>query len=189
MNEALLVVDVQKTFEDDEKWGPRSTPQAEQNMKRLLDKWRKHDKEAIFIRHLSQDPGSAFYPEKESSHFKDIIAPAEDEVIFTKEVNSAFIGTKLHSYLSEKNITSLVIIGLTTPHCVSTTARMSGNLGYETYVISDACAAHALKDHQGDAISPETVHQVSLASLHEEFATVLSTEQLIKKIDDEYCVD
>ncbi|WP_183186860.1 cysteine hydrolase family protein [Anoxybacteroides rupiense] len=50
-------------------------------------------------------------------------------MIIQKNGNSAFIGTKPEQYLKDHDINHVVITGLTTPHCVSTTARMSNNLG------------------------------------------------------------
>ena len=103
----------------------------------------------------------------------------DEEVIFTKKVNSSFIGTTLEEHLKVNEISTIVITGLTTPHCVSTTTRMSGNLGFNTYLISDATAAFGLKDHNDKYYDAETIHNISLATLHDEFATILTTEQLI----------
>ncbi|CAM5411857.1 isochorismatase [Bacillus safensis FO-36b] [Bacillus safensis subsp. safensis] len=58
---------------------------------------------------------------------------------------------------------------------------MSGNLGFDTYLISDATAAFGLTDQNGTYFDPETIHRLSLATLHDEFATVMTTEQLIAK--------
>lgn len=96
-----------------------------------------------------------------------------------KKVNSSFIGTNLEEQLRSNHIDTVVIAGLTTPHCVSTTKRMSGNLGFDTYLISDATAAFGLTDQTGTYFDPETIHRLSLATLHEEFATVLTTERLL----------
>lgn len=100
-------------------------------------------------------------------------------------MNSAFIGTDLEDYLRSKEITSVVITGLTTPHCISTTTRMRSNLGFQTMLISDATAAFELKDHMGISYDPETVHQVSLATLHDEFAAIFTSGQLIDKINNQ----
>lgn len=71
---------------------------------------------------------------------------------------------------------------MTTPHCVSTTARMSGNLGFNTYLISDATSAFGMTDHNDNYYDAETLHNTSLATLHDEFATILTTEQLVINI-------
>ena len=97
----------------------------------------------------------------------------------TKKVNSGFIGTNLEENLKVNEISTVVITGITTPHCVSTTTRMSGNLGFNTYLISDATAAYGLKDQNDRYYDAETIHNISLATLHDEFATILTTEQLI----------
>ena len=110
---------------------------------------------------------------------KERVEPIEDEVSITKKVNSSFIGTNLEGLLKVNEISTVVITGLTTPHCVSTTTRMSGNLGFNTYLISDATAAFGLKDQNGRYYDAETIHNISLATLHDEFATILNTEQLV----------
>src|SRR5690625_5603085 len=91
------------------------------------------------------------------------------------------IGTNLEELLKTKEISTVVITGLTTPHCVSTTTRMSGNLGFKTYLISDATAAFGLKDQNNKYYDAEIIHNISLATLHDEFATVLTTDQLINE--------
>ncbi len=113
---------------------------------------------------------------------KEIVEPIDNEVIIMKRVNSSFIGTNLEEFLKVNGITTVVITGLTTPHCVSTTTRMSGNLGFETYLISDATAAFGMKDQNGTYYyDAATIHNISLATLHDEFATILTTEQLISE--------
>lgn len=182
-NSALIIVDVQKAF-DNEKWGERNNVNAEENISRILKKWRKMKWPVIFIQHKSDNPNSLFHPMNKGFAIKDIVRPLPEEVIITKKVNSCFIGTNLENYLRDHEIGTVVITGLTTPHCVSTTTRMSGNLGFKTYLISDATAAFGLKDQNGKYYDPETIHHVSLATLHEEFATILTTDQLINKLEE-----
>jgi nicotinamidase-related amidase len=88
----------------------------------------------------------------------------------------------LEQYLKEHDINNVVITGLTTPHCVSTTTRMSGNLGFNTYLISDATAAFGLKGPDGVYYDAGQIHNISLAALHGEFATVLTTKELIEQV-------
>ena len=93
-------------------------------------------------------------------------------------MNSAFIGTNLKEQLDNKEITKLVIVGLTTDHCVSTTTRMAGNFGFNTFIVSDATATFNRKGLDGQNFSAELIHETALASLNEEFATVVTTDYL-----------
>ncbi|AYJ90605.1 isochorismatase [Bacillus safensis] len=177
---AFIIVDVQKAFEH-EKWGERNNLEAEENISRLLTFWREKGWKVIHIQHTSDNPDSVFHPANEGHLFKDMAKPLEEETVIQKKVNSSFIGTSLEEQLRSNQIDTVVIAGLTTPHCVSTTTRMSGNLGFDTYLISDATAAFGLTDQNGTYFDPDTIHRLSLATLHDEFATVMTTEQLIKK--------
>lgn len=179
---ALIIVDVQVAFED-EKWGERNNLNAEEKIRRILQFWRGKEWPVIHIQHTSDHPHSLFHPENDGFSIKEIVKPIEGEVVFTKKVNSSFIGTNLEGYLRGNDLSNVVITGLTTPHCVSTTTRMSGNLGFNTYLISDATAAFGLRDQHGNQFDAETVHDVSLATLHDEFATILTTEQLLDEVN------
>ncbi|MCM2677546.1 cysteine hydrolase family protein [Alkalicoccobacillus plakortidis] len=176
MNKALIVIDVQKAFEHGA-WGERNNLQAEENILRLVEKCRTQNQMIIFVQHTSTNPKSHFYIEDECVKFKDYMKPLKDEVVIQKQVNSAFIGTDLEKILHENKVDEVVIVGLTTPHCVSTTTRMSANLGFKTTLISDATAAFELTDQNGITYDAKTIHQVSLATLHEEFAEVRTTEE------------
>ncbi|MDQ0230075.1 cysteine hydrolase family protein [Metabacillus malikii] len=178
---ALLVLDAQIGF-DDPYWGKRNNPDAEDNIVKLLTTWRKKKWEIIYSQHLSMDPKSPLHYKSQGTEFKAMLKPIQGEAIFQKSVNSAFIGTKLETYLQEKKIQSVVITGFSTQHCVSTTTRMSGNLGYETYLVSDGTAAYELTDHEGTYYPPEAIHNHELATLHKEFATIVTTIELIKQI-------
>lgn len=109
------------------------------------------------------------------------MAPKMGEKVISKTVNSAFIGTELKKYLDDQEIDMLFIAGVTTPHCVSTTTRMAGNYGFNTFVVEDATASFNLPDHQGNGVPAQTIHDISIATLHDEFATIIRTEEVIKK--------
>lgn len=98
-----------------------------------------------------------------------------NERIVKKNVNSAFIGTNLKEQLDQSNITTLVIVGLTTDHCVSTTTRMAGNFGFTTFLVSDATATFNKTGLDGENYSADLIHETALASLNNEFARVVTT--------------
>lgn len=178
---ALLVIDVQKGL-DDPCLGKRNNPGAESNMALLLSAWRKHQHPIIHIRHCSVNPNSPLRPELPGNAFKDEVQPLPSEKQFSKSVNSAFIGTGLEQYLHEHDIAALVIVGLTTDHCVSTSVRMAANLGFDVTLVADATAAHEHVGHDGVLYSADDIHKINLVSLHGEFCTVCSTEDVLKNI-------
>ena len=178
---ALLLIDVQQAF-DSPSWGRRNNPDAEAAVARLLAAWRAAGWPVLHVQHLSALPASTLRPGQPGVAFKPEALPLGAEPVFQKGVNSAFIGTGLEAYLRDRGIPALVVAGLTTNHCVSTTTRMAGNLGFETFVVADATAAFDTLGPDGVLYPAETVHAVSLASLHGEFATVVSADQAISTL-------
>jgi nicotinamidase-related amidase len=181
-NAALIVIDIQNGF-DDPYWGNRNNHQAEQNVAKILDAWRRSKRPVLYARHDSKNPKSPLYPGQKGNEIKEIVKPVSGEPVIPKNVNSAFIGTDLEQRLREKNINSVVITGITTNHCVSTTARMAGNLGFDTYVVSDGTATFDMQGHDGRKYTADEMHAIGLAEIHNEFATVIDTETLLKKLD------
>ncbi len=182
-NPALILVDVQKAFLDEAYWGgPRNNKNAESVCGTILAKWRKLNLPIFHIRHMSTHPDSKFNRNNTGFEFNDEVLPIANEPVITKNVNSAFIGTTLQEQLDAKSITTLVIVGITTNHCVSTTTRMAGNLGYETYLISDATTAFERIGINGERYSAETIHLTTLANLNGEFATVWDSEKLLAEL-------
>ncbi len=177
---ALILIDVQEGL-DEPRLGRRNNPDAEANMARLLRHWRAQGRPIFHIQHMSTEPNSPLRPELPGNTIKAIVAPSGSEPVIQKQVNSAFIGTDLDARLRAAEIESLVIVGLTTNHCVSTSARMAGNLGYDTVVVADATAAHEQRSYDGSYHQAETVHQLALANLHQEFASILTTDQVLDR--------
>lgn len=183
-NPALILIDIQKAFDNIEYWGgQRNNPNAEENAGILLRLWRENNLPIFHIKHSSSNPSSLLHESNKGNEFQDLVKPAGEEPVIKKNVNSAFIGTTLKEQLDEAKITKLVIIGLTTDHCVSTTARMAGNFGFDTFVVSDATATFNKKGLEGQNYSAELIHETALASLNEEFATIVSTDFLKQNIE------
>jgi nicotinamidase-related amidase len=172
----LLVIDVQRAF-DDPSWGERNNPDAEARVADLLAAWREAGAPVVHARHESLEPDGLFRRGTESFEFKAEAAPLPGEPVVEKTVNSAFIGTDLEQRLRAAGAETVVVAGLTTDHCCSTTARMAGNLGFETWFVSDATATH----RRGE-FDPETIHRTALASIDDEFCEVLDTAEAISRL-------
>lgn len=179
---ALLLIDFQQGI-DDPRHGRRSNPDAEANAAALLARWRETGRPVLHVHHASVEPDSPLRPERPGYAVTPGLAPRDGEPVIVKHANSAFIGTGLEARLRDAGIDRLVVAGLTTDHCVSTSVRMAGNLGFGVILAGDAAATHARTGPDGAVHDPETVHAVALASLHREFCTVMPTAAILAACD------
>ncbi len=140
--------------------------------------WRDSHRPVIHVQHCSTAPDSLLQPDLPGNAFKPGAMPFSGEPVFQKSVNSAFIGTELESYLRSEQIDRLVVVGLTTDHCVSTCVRMAGNLGFEVILVSDATATFQRQDGDGRNISADDMHRIHLVSLSGKFCQLLSTAEV-----------
>lgn len=175
---ALMIIDVQDGLADPTH-GRRNNPDAENNMARLLAHWRAAARPIFHVQHMSTNPHSTLRPDQPGNAIKRMVAPQGSEPVIQKRVNSAFIGTDLEARLRGMGIETVVLVGLTTEHCVSATARMAGDLGFKVYVVADATACFDHIGYDGLLYPAETVHVVSLVSLQDEFATIVTTDQVL----------
>ncbi len=153
----------------------RNNPQAEACIARLLAVWRRAGQAVVHVRHLSRTPGSPFWPGQPGAEFQPALAPLASEHVVDKNVPDAFTHTGLERWLHARGHCDLVIAGVSTNHSVEATARSAGNLGFHTRVVGDACFTFDLTDLRGVRHPAEEVHQMSLANLHGEYASVIDT--------------
>ncbi len=180
-NAALILIDIQQGF-DDPLWGRRNNLDAETNTAALLHVWRQTGRPIFHVQHLSQDANSPLRTGSPGSEIKEIVLPQEGEPVIQKRVNSAFIGTDLEERLRREGITTLIITGLTTNHCVETTTRMAGNLGFHTYLVSDATATFDRQGSDGVLHTAEEIQAMTLTNLHQEFATIVTTDDVLRNL-------
>jgi nicotinamidase-related amidase len=164
---ALLLVDVQEGVNDVKYYGgpsgKRNNDSAEENM-----------------RHNSRELNSPLKLSLETGKQIEGLDIHESDIVVDKDVNSGFIGTSLELELRRSGIDRLVVMGFYTNYCIETTVRMAGNLGFDTYLVHDACAAINTLGHDGTYYEADLVHNMSIASLHGEFCTAISKEVAMK---------
>jgi len=175
---ALLPIDVQQAFD----LRASSNPAMEDNGLRLLAAWRARGLPLIHVRHDSIKPGSPFAPGLPGNALRPGYAPQGDEPLVTKTVNAAFIGTDLDLRLRRLGVERVLLFGLTTDMCVSTTARVAANLGYQALVVGDATACFDLVGADGRTVPAADLHRAHLATLHAEFAPVVTTEAVLRAL-------
>ncbi len=177
----LLIIDVQRAI-DHPIWGIRNNPELENNIAALLAAWRRSKRPIIHIQHISREKNSTYRPGQPGVEFKSVVAPLSNETVIVKYVNSAFIGTDLEKKLRTEGYTTLIITGVITNNSIEATARMAGNLGFDTIVVSDATATFGRKDYNGKEHSADEVHAMSLANLEGEYARITTTEDILSSL-------
>jgi nicotinamidase-related amidase len=184
---ALIVIDVQRAFDLWEAAGKRrNNPNAINRIVELLAAFRLGRMPIFHIRHQGTKPNSSFLPESAGYPVKDEAREIEGEPVLVKRVNSAFIGTDLEHRLRAAGIETLVICGATTNHCVETTTRMAGNLGFDAWLVRDATWTFDRVGPDGDEHSAEEIHAMTLANLNGEFARIISAAEAIAAVKHKF---
>jgi nicotinamidase-related amidase len=183
---ALLLIDVQRGFDDERYWGTRNNPNAEANMRALLDAWQVRGLPVILVRHNSVEPESPLRAHQRGNEFKPALGDIRADLVFGKSVNSAFLGdVDLHQWLRKQRIDALVLAGIQTNFCCETTARMGGNLGYKVTFVLDATYTFDIKTPDGDTITADELSRVTAANLCSGgFATVRDTTAVLAKLEE-----
>lgn len=170
---ALLVIDVQRGFEDTV-FGPRDRPEAEANVARLIAGWRERGAPLVFVRH--DWPDSPLAAGTSGFEFKDAVS-GEPDLLITKSVHSAFHGDKdLDAWLRGRGISAVAICGIQTNVCCESTARLACDLGYDVRFVIDATHTFDAAGPDGVTITASELARATAASLHEEFAEVIGTD-------------
>ncbi|KAI8633377.1 isochorismatase [Xylariaceae sp. FL1651] len=196
---ALLLIDIQQGF-NHPTYTKRSTPEFEANVAKLLAAFRTAENAHIFhVCHHSASETSPLHPSNTGVQFMDYAAPQPGETVVSKTVNSAFIGTDLETAIRNAGIDRLVVAGLTTGHCVSTSVRMAANLRVvdhphggvsqrdkptgEIILVADATAMFGVS-YNGKEYDGETLHAINLATLNDEFCVVRNTEHVLRSLNN-----
>lgn len=181
---ALIVIDVQRAFDEWEAAGQRrNNPDAVARIAELLAAFRTARAPIFHIRHEGTQPGSSFRSGSTGFAVKDEAKEIDGEPVIVKRVNSSFIGTDLESRLRSAAIQTVVICGATTNHCVETTARMAGNFGFDAWLVRDATWTFDRVGPDGDIHSAEEIHAMTLANLHGEFARIVRAADVIEELE------
>lgn len=173
----LLPVDMQQAF-DAPPWSRRWNPDVDTNGLALLRAWRAAGRPIIHVRHDSVEPGSSLAPGTPGNAFRPGFGPQGDEPLVTKSVNSAFIGTDLDLRLKRLGAKHVVVFGISTDMCVSTTVRTGANMGWDMILVPDACDCFDLPDAQGATIAAEEIQRAHVATLAVEFCRTMPTIEL-----------
>ena len=146
---------------------------------RLLETCRAVAVPVVHVCHMGR-PGALFDPETGASDIVSPLAARPGEKVVNKTLPNSFAGTGLHEVLKETGREKLLVAGFMTHMCVSSTVRAGVDLGWNSFVVGDACATRDLPDavEIGKVIKAADMHRASLAALADRFATIVTCDQV-----------
>lgn len=179
MKTALLVIDIQNDYFPGGKLALPGSVNASLQAKRLLEYFRSYNWPVIYIQHISTRAGASFFlPGTSGAEIHSNVQPLKDELVLQKHFPNSFRETNLRGILSALDASRLVICGMQTHMCIDSTTRAAFDLGYECYVVADACASRDLV-YADRVISADTVHCAFLAALQGLYGKVMTGQEFI----------
>src|SRR5882757_8954418 len=167
---ALVMIDLQNEYLA----GPIALPDATSaiaSAAKLLAPAREAGTRIFHIGHRGR-PGGLFDRSAERGAIVSALARLPDEPVIEKGLPNAFAGTDLQMLLAATGHKDIVLAGLMTHMCVSSTARAGLDLGFRITVDADSCATRDLPDGRGGTIAAATIHDIALAELSDRFAII-----------------
>ena len=191
---ALLVIDIQNTYlevdadpVEAERWAPfreHLSKRVIPNTARLIDFCRARDVEVMFARiaclktdgrdrSLSQKkPGFNYLllpKDREDSQLVPQLTPDAEDIVVIKTTDSALTGTNLRLILRNMEITDVIVAGIFTDQCVSSTVRSLADESFGVVVVEDCCAAATEELHLNElrTINMIYCHVVQSEDVHE----------------------
>jgi len=179
---ALLIVDIQNDYFPDGKMELCGALEAAQSARRVLDAFRAKALPVVHVRHVSTRPGATFFlPGTPGSEIHELVAPAKGEHLVVKHFPNSFRDTGLDELLRGLGSSQLVVCGMMTHMCIDTSVRAAFDLGYETTLVSDACATRDLKLGP-KTIAASEVQASFLAALSQAFCKLQSSAELLRSL-------
>jgi nicotinamidase-related amidase len=166
----LLIIDAQEAI-DDPRRAAGDVTVADQNIAALIAAWRAEGLPLAHVCRPSSDPTAPLAP---------AASPLDSEIVMVRNATSAFVGADLEVRLDELGATTLVLCGTLTTHALEASARHAGDLGYQVFVVADACRAADTVDLRGGLWLAEDVRALSLAQLKGETATIVDVATALR---------
>ena len=162
----LLIIDAQEAI-DGRRSGPGDGGEVEKSIAALVAVWRS---EGLPLAHVGRQP------------IVTAIPPLDGEIVIVRNATSAFVGADLEARLDDLGATTLVLCGALGTHALEVSARHAADLGYQVFVVADACRAVDTADLGGRLWPAEDVRALALARLKGETATIVDVATTLRAV-------
>src|ERR1700722_2115211 len=177
---ALLVIDVQQSFEHPPYWNPSDAPAFLDRLQWLVDGAKARHIPVAQVFHVEESGAFSL----ESGYVKTLASLSiMPDVIFHKQRHSALIGSGLSVWLTERGIQHLIVSGIRTEQCCETTTRHASDCGYSVDFVSEATLTFAMTDRHGRHWTQADIKARTELVLEGRFARVLTAGEALSAFD------
>ncbi len=177
---ALLIIDVQRSFEQKDYWQQDDLPAFQQAILRLIDGCQTRGVPLVDIFHVDEGPfaleSGLVTPMSFLNH--------QPEVSVHKHVHNALTESGLDLWLRERKIKHLIISGMRTEQCCETTTRVASDLGFEVTFVTEATLTFPMTHASGKIFSTEEIKQHTELVLANRFATITDVDGALAELDN-----
>ena len=176
---AVIVIDIQNEYFPGGKMPIPDGMKALQNSKRIVEFAHKNGMPVFFVQHLGAADGPLFAKGSRFAEFHKDLQPGKNDRVISKATPSSFVGTDLQQQLDALGIKQLIVTGLMTHMCVSSTARDAVPLGYSVIIPEDATATRDLATWDNKVVDHKILQQSALAAVADVFAEIKTTDAVL----------
>jgi len=182
VNAALLVIDVQQSFQHRPSWSDEELPAFRARLLELDAGCRARGVPVIHVLHEAPGSGGPFDPA--SGHVRPMDwVPGQPEAVFRKRVHSALVESGLREWLEGRGIRRLVVSGIRTEQCCETTARHASDLGYQVDYVTEATLTFPMKHASGRVYSAAELRERTELVLAGRFARIATVSSVLAALD------
>lgn len=179
---ALVVIDVQQSFQHRPFWREDEVPAFRSNLIELDAACRARGIPVLHVLHEAPGTGGPFDPAGGHVRLMDWV-PGPAEAVFRKHVHSALVESGLREWLEKHRIRRLIVCGMRTEQCCETTARHAADLGYQVDFVTEATLTFPMKHGSGRIYSPAEIRERTELVLAGRFARIATVGSLLASLD------
>jgi nicotinamidase-related amidase len=179
MTPGLLIIDIQRDYFPGGAYPLVDPEAAARAAEQVLERFRAEGRPVVHLRHVWDAAEATFMrPGTDGAEIHPLVAPVDGEPVIEKAHPNGFLETDLQEQLRALGTDALVVVGMMSSMCVDATVRAAVDLGLETTVVHDGCAAPDLR-FGGREVPGAAVHAAFMAALADGYATVVGANELL----------
>jgi len=175
---ALLVIDVQQSFQHRDFWQEKDVPAFQRHISALIEGCQAKAIPVVDVFHVA--PQGPFALDSGWVKRMDFL---QHEAAFSvqKHVHNALTESGLLPWLEAQGIDTLIISGIRTEQCCETTARVASDLGFKVLFVSEATLTFPMTHNGVTLSSAELIHRTETVLINR-FAEVVSVEACLARV-------